>query len=553
MSENLQIVVGVDIQNLTNGLQQAQKATQDFGKTTKQVVTSATPALNSLGMVARDLPFGFIAIQNNLPIVFDQFGALVNQSGSLGGAFKALGASLIGPAGITFAIGAIIAGVTALIQKYGSLGKAVDALLGKTTVLSAEQKRFNENYKSSIESVGSEASRVSALVSVINSEVETRQRKNAALKELKSISPEYFGSLNNEKSLIDDLNFAYKGYIDNLFLTGKSKAAQKQIEDLFVKLLEVEKNLKTNELAPVVDPNFAVKIADLEAQLKSLGYTTEQANKAWPNIPDNVNKLLTSINNLKQGVRTFDINGVTTQLENQKNAIIKQILALQTYVNTFDTKLSFDTKTPKLDEVFTPLKGTLQTVERTSTAFKEYINSLNILPKAAQNLKITKGLQVGLNEETQNAVDILKFYQEEYKKFANTIISTVSPSIDNFFTSIENGQNIFQALGNSLRQLVIDIVKTIAKAAILAAILNLIFPIGSKGATLLNNASGGFKGFFGSLFGLPNLGKTAAPSIGGMGGMSGGMQLAGNVVFVQRGYDLVGVLNAANGSINNIG
>jgi len=73
-------------------------------------------ALFSLSQVARDAPFGFIAIQNNLPLVVDQFSTLSKTSGGLVGALKNVGLALIGPAGISFAFGAIVAGVTTLVQ-----------------------------------------------------------------------------------------------------------------------------------------------------------------------------------------------------------------------------------------------------------------------------------------------------------------------------------------------------------------------------------------------------------------------------------------------------
>jgi hypothetical protein len=49
-------------------------------------------ALFSLGQVTRDLPFGFIAIQNNLPQVIDSFGKLTKDAGGVGGAFKSIAA-----------------------------------------------------------------------------------------------------------------------------------------------------------------------------------------------------------------------------------------------------------------------------------------------------------------------------------------------------------------------------------------------------------------------------------------------------------------------------
>ena len=43
------------------------------------------------------------------------------------------------------------------------------------------------------------------------------------------------------------------------------------------------------------------------------------------------------------------------------------------------------------------------------------------------------------------------------------------------------------------------------------------------------------------------------PSAVNFGGIQGGIGLSGQVVFVQRGTDLVGVLNRSNATINRVG
>jgi hypothetical protein len=101
-------------------------------------------------------------------------------------------------------------------------------------------------------------------------------------------------------------------------------------------------------------------------------------------------------------------------------------------------------------------------------------------------------------------------------------------------------------------------VATVAKAAILAVILSALsgggFAIGAAGSVAggTGNFGGIFKNLLGSSFGIPK--KAAAPTFsGGAGINAGGLQLAGQVVFVQRGPDLVGVLNQGNARIGRVG
>ena len=122
----------------------------------------------------------------------------------------------------------------------------------------------------------------------------------------------------------------------------------------------------------------------------------------------------------------------------------------------------------------------------------------------------------------------------------------MAPAIDTVFSAIENGQDVIQALGESFKKLILDIIKATIKAAALALIISAAtgtpFAANFKGALQLGGGSG-----FGGLQ------RAAAPTFGGVSGFGGGLQLAGQVVFTQRGTDLVGVLNSSNARINRVG
>ncbi len=75
-----------------------------LGGATVKASNSAAFALNNLGRVAQDAPFGFIGIQNNLNPLLESFQRLKAESGSTGAALKALGSSLIGAGGIGLAL-----------------------------------------------------------------------------------------------------------------------------------------------------------------------------------------------------------------------------------------------------------------------------------------------------------------------------------------------------------------------------------------------------------------------------------------------------------------
>lgn len=78
----------------------------------KNSTSTAGSALIDLGRIAQDVPFGFIAIQNNLVPVIDTFGRLIAETGSVRAAITALKTSMVGVAGLGFAISAITSALT---------------------------------------------------------------------------------------------------------------------------------------------------------------------------------------------------------------------------------------------------------------------------------------------------------------------------------------------------------------------------------------------------------------------------------------------------------
>lgn len=87
---------------------------QQMGKAAKPTA-DATQALTNLSRVAQDAPYGFMGIANNLNPLLESFQQLSAKSKESGGALKAIGKSLIGPAGLGLALGV----VSSLIVKFG--------------------------------------------------------------------------------------------------------------------------------------------------------------------------------------------------------------------------------------------------------------------------------------------------------------------------------------------------------------------------------------------------------------------------------------------------
>lgn len=222
-------------------------------------------ALTDLSRVVQDLPFGFIAIQNNIPALVQSFGNLNKENNGLLGGLKELGKSLIGPAGIFFAISTITSLVTVAIREYGSFGAAIQAIFGKVSELSKitkdaakSQEELNKNSKTSgqiiAESTGSIEAQIikvktlsEAVTNLNNSET---LRKNA-LSELQRISKDYFGEFTTNITNVDKLRLATEKYTESLLKNAIAEGYKSELSQAAINL-EKQKNL-LNELSKAYD------------------------------------------------------------------------------------------------------------------------------------------------------------------------------------------------------------------------------------------------------------------------------------------------------------
>jgi len=129
----------------------------------------------------------------------------------------------------------------------------------------------------------------------------------------------------------------------------------------------------------------------------------------------------------------------------------------------------------------------------------------------------------------ENATEQLRTYNTELEKNSSItdrvnatfdiLSNSITPIIDGVFNALESGQNVFKALVRGVKDLIVNLIKAVAQAAILSAIMNILFP-GS-------GAAGGafsFRKILGGSLGIPGLasgGLVTGPTMALVGEGSG--------------------------------
>ena len=584
-NEALQIIIGADTKDMSAALRQARKEIDDFEKKIGLIAPSSAKAglaLSNLGRVASDAPFGFIAIQNNIEPLLQSFQSLRKESGGVGGALKALGTSLIGPTGLLLGFSLVSSAITVAIQKYGSLGGALDALFGKQDSLNKEIRsaaesyaKYNEQLKSSVSiqsnaagSTQGEISRVQALAAIVNDTTATYLQRNNALQELAKINKTYFGNLDLESAKLGTLTTAVNAYTQATIQSAITKGFESEIGAANVELNKQENILKklqdrrrTLQAAPqrivgaaaTVDTRDIIAatqaeldqarvVTELRARIRELNTAIGDSIRQFNAItaPINAANAATQNNTTVTNTNTSAINKRTAALQKaeEKQKSLAKILAEAGQVQTLDFTSIFDVDQA---EAKSRLER-LGIVTAYRDAFEEAL--------APSQGTLGRNFTIIPPEAIQSAIDNVNRLRDAGLQAGAAFSSVISPAIDGVFNAIENGQSVIKSLGESFKKLVIDLIKATVKAAAFALVISaasggtINFGTAFRGALQLGGAGGA---------GGLRIGGAAAPTFGGVGGFGGGLQLAGQVVFTQRGTDLVGVLNSSNARINRVG
>lgn len=256
---NFEVTATANVQPGVNGLKQVQaelaktavasqkmdsaivKTGNTLNTGLKTGANQATAAMTNLGRVVQDAPFGFIGIANNLNPLIESFQRLKVETGSTGGALKALSGSLMGAGGLGFAV-SIVSSLMTVFAMNAMRNTGNEAETAKKKI-----KSYAEVLDEIVSSVSKEAAETTTLIAVLKNENETRGRKLAAIEELKKIQPEIFEGLRLEKNAVIGLDEAYKAYLLNFKNVISAKLIQGQIEEKLTKILTLQGVAQTKE------------------------------------------------------------------------------------------------------------------------------------------------------------------------------------------------------------------------------------------------------------------------------------------------------------------
>jgi len=232
--------INAQIKDAKNNLNNLKNTLKDSGQEFKNLVPKVANGSNALmqfSRIAQDAPFGIIGIGNNLTATAESFSYLRQQTGSTGGALKALASSLAGTGGLLLGVSLLTTGFTLLAQSGLTVGDIIDKATGKFDAFGAS---LNKIATDSAKISAQEIAGLNALVSVAQDDVKSRKDRLTAVEELQSKYPAYFGNLSKEKILNGDLTTVTKELTKAIIARAEATAIADKIGELASKKLDLQ-------------------------------------------------------------------------------------------------------------------------------------------------------------------------------------------------------------------------------------------------------------------------------------------------------------------------
>jgi len=531
-----------DAKSQLNSLKTAVRDTGDAvgGKFAKQTGNGSN-ALMQFSRIAQDAPYGIIGIGNNITATVEAFGHLKNQTGTTGGALKAMASSIMGSGGILLGVSLLTTGFTLLAQSGLSVGDIIDKVTGKFDEFRGAIKKASEE---GVKATAGEVFGLKALVSASQNKALSDKDRLIAVENLQKQYPGYFGNLSKEQimtsnltGVVNELTKALVARATAEKLAGASADIQLKIYSANAKLLQQkDKTLKLEkDLALLVgnstkdelyaDNQKFIAVTNLNGQIRASKFAESEYRSE-----------------ILKGTKAID------QRQNVINQLTASSLKLEQQQTGGGKKASQTFNTPQV------------------AGLQSFITPLELTPiidtsKIATSMKMITSI---ISAESVRAMEaMLQFNENINAIIEDSFVSTFGNLGTVIGEALASGANVLQAVGNSLMQSLGNLLSSLGDeliklgtAAVLAGtVVKLFGTVSGIGAGLLAIAGGTALKGIGAAMGksandrangntstATGQGANNTSTTSGNGtGWSGGAN--GTVVFEIAGTSLIGVLN----------
>jgi hypothetical protein len=563
--------VGLDTTEINSQIKDAKASLNSLKtavKDTGQTFASAAPKVANAGntliqfsRIAQDAPYGIIGIGNNITATAESFSYLKQQTGSTGGALKALASSIAGTGGILLGVSLLTTGLTYLAQNGLTIGDVFNKLIGNTNAYSEALKKANEE-------AYNDKGVQQAVTNVNQLNIEVGLAKQGFI-EKDQVVKHYNETMGKTTGIVKSLDEVEQQLVKNgdayITMTLYKAAATLALEEAAKSQLEAEKT-RQKKLADFASFNDKVTIATSERE-------DSEANKAFVREQNKIRLI-----ELQKKRKQEEIN-INQNAANANLSIAKKFeqdaakIAKDFNFNFFgDNKQTKTFNTPQVTGIENNIIPAPLFDVRGIATFNGQVDAFGNKIKELPN--VIKSSLVQIPNEISAATLLM---MEALLNFNNAATEIINNSIADTFAGLGNaigsalatGGNVLQLVGKTLLSSLGTILTSMGQMAIQIGVGLLGIKTALKSLNpAIAIAAGVALIALGSFFSSKT--SSIGGSIGGGGGTSGGTgagannnsftssgfsggSSGGTVVFEISGQKLIGVLNNTLNSNKRLG
>lgn len=546
--------INAQIKDAKNNLTQLKTAVKDTG----QSFASATPkvvnagnTLTQFSRIAQDAPYGIIGIGNNITATAESFSYLKAQTGSTGGALKALASSITGTGGILLGVSLLTTGLTYLAQNGLTIGDVFNKLTGNTNAYSEALKKANsEAYN--------DKGVQQAVTNVNQLNIEVGLAKQGFI-EKDQVVKHYNETMGKTTGIVKSLDEVEQQLVKNgdayIKMTLYKAAATLALEEAAKSQLEAEKT-RVKKLAEFASFNDKVNIATSERE-------DTEANKAFVREQNKI-RLIELQKKRKQEEININENAAKANLSIAKKfeedaAKIAKDFKFNFFGDNKETKtFNTPTVTGVTNAIIPAPLFDVNGIATFNGQVDAFGNKIKELPGVIKSSLVQ--IPALINENAILMAEALLNFNDSATQIITTSIADTFAGLGNAIgTALATADNVLSAVGKTLLSSLGGILIEIGKMAISVGVgllgikaalktLNPYAAIGagvalialgsffaSKSSSIGNSMGGGGKASSSSGAGANNQSFSSSGFTGGGGG--------GTVVFEISGQKLIGVLS----------
>ena len=454
----IQIKLGLDTREISANIKDAKKTLNDlkvtakdtgdaFGKSFAPKVANGGNALMQFSRIAQDAPYGIIGIGNNITATAEAFGHLKTQTGSTGGALKALASSLTGTGGILLGVSLLTTGLTLLSQSGLSVSDVFNKITGSF-----------DGFKQSLSEANAEAAKNSAQdISLMNANVAAAKNVNLsmsdrliAVKALQNEYPAYFGNLTQEQILNGNVAGAVREVTAALVQKARVAAYTSKITELAKEEFNIQEKIRASYSD--IFSRFKLTEAQKVEFLQALNQTGREGDAV-------VQKYLKTLGIVDFYKAFSQVNTYKDLREELKQNILEQAKFTKEINKSYEAQIKLSTVVPKATKQkktydtpqVSPLQSDINPAGLEDLSGKVVQIAKNV--QGAEGLITTsmKNIKVAFDTSTFEMLQIMSDFNQQFNEIINTgFANAFSNLASTIGEGLSTGANVLSSIGKTL-------------------------------------------------------------------------------------------------------